>query len=122
MRGKIGVRRPPVDVREPEIEVAEGATDCDVGEGEGRAHAPRLFAEFAGHDFQRLPDDRAFPLHPFGAALRFRAHEFEADTDCGIQHAVGQRLPALDLDALAARLRKQLVVGRKIVEILDDDR
>ena len=112
----------PVDFRESEIEVAQGAADSDVGEGEGGTHAPVAVAQLGIHHGQGGGDHLMFAFDPGVAALSNGPLRLHADADGSIHQAVGQGFPTLDFDALAIGLRIELVVRRQVVEVFDDHR
>jgi len=71
--GEVGIVRPPVELRLPEVEIAQCAAGCDVGQRVTLAITPRLVAEllreFATVDWSRLlvlfGDERCVPPdHP----------------------------------------------------------
>ncbi|MCY1548196.1 hypothetical protein D9M68_842920 [compost metagenome] len=62
-------------------------------------------------------------IDPGAAALFFAAAGpggFKPRQDRSVQHAIGQRLPGLDLGALAARCRDQLAHRGQRVQVFDD--
>ncbi|MNV47286.1 hypothetical protein D3C71_1391480 [compost metagenome] len=87
------------------------------------AAAKRLLAQRLGHGLQAGVDLVHLARDPGLAAFAIPAAGpggFEAREHAGIEHAVGQRFPGLDIGALAAAGRQQLAHGRQGVEVFDD--
>src|SRR5437762_11950087 len=95
----------PVELGSAQIEIAERATGCDVGERVTLAVAPCLVVELlrelrnAGINFPLLA------IEPVGAPLVLRSAALDHGRDGRIANAVGERFPFLYGDPLPRRVR-----------------
>jgi hypothetical protein len=67
----------PVDVGKPEADVAQRATDRNIGQRQTGAVTPRLLSQLVGIAFKRLVDLSALPIYPGLTALAIGASGLE---------------------------------------------
>ncbi|MNR23786.1 hypothetical protein D3C85_1408250 [compost metagenome] len=115
------MQRAPVEIGKAEVEVAQAATDADVGNAVAVGAAPVALAEVVREGGQAADNLVVLAVDPVGALQCRRAALFDHDIGGGIADAIGQRLPAAGFDQLATFLREQPCYRGNAVQILDDD-
>ena len=110
----------PGDVREAKLQPAQRAAHGNVGQPQVDATVKRPVAQPVAQGNQAGIDLGHLAIHPGLRALgrcAARKGVFQAHQNGRVEHAIGQRLPGLDLGALAARRGNQLAHGREGVEV-----
>src|SRR5512143_2444186 len=120
-RDEVRVRAAPVDLGKAQVEVAERAAGRDVGERIALAVAPRALAQLLRELDHAAVDLRALARDPLFALLPRRPLALEEDRARRVADPVGERLPALDRDALPRRLRDEAAHRARAVQVFDDD-
>ena len=105
----------------PESEPAEAAAERDVGERVAPAVAPRAALDLLRHLLAAAAHARELLVAPILAALLRVPHRLVAHQQPGVEHAVGERLPAAHGNTVAHVFRDQAADRRRVVEKLDDD-
>src|SRR3954471_3921416 len=112
----------PVDIAGlAEIEPSQAAAHGDVGERIAVVMAPGPAAQVGRHLLEAAPHARHLLVAPGLAALLLVAQRLVAHEQPGVEHAIGERLPAAHGDAVAQVLRDELADRRLAVEEFDDD-
>ena len=89
--GQVRMQRAPVEIGKAEVEVAQAATDADVGNAVAVGAAPVALAEVVREGGQAADNLVVLAVDPVGALQCRRAALLDHDIGGGIADAIGQR-------------------------------